>query len=142
MAIAYHKCVKKIAHFNMWDSNHEACSLVGVPIFKHLMNKRLVLFLFRTINSNSPCLSNLSYFFRYKSFVSKFTKKLFFDEYSVDIFTNPICALLARVEYVERTEERSYYSYVPSLWFNCCNFVSFILRFKFISQSTFVIYDI
>ena len=115
MAIAYHKCVKKIAHFNMWDSNHEACSLVGVPIFKHLMNKRLVLFLFRTINSNSPCLSNLSYFFRYKSFVSKFTKKLFFDEYSVDIFTNPICALLARVEYVERTGERSYYSYVPSL---------------------------
>ena len=46
---------RKVAALNVWDSNHEACEIVNVPIFKHLLAKRLVSFLFRVIRSESHC---------------------------------------------------------------------------------------
>ena len=33
MSEAYHKAVKKNARLNVWDNNHVACDMVGVPIF-------------------------------------------------------------------------------------------------------------
>ena len=49
ISIAYHKAVKKVAGMQVWDSNHEGCDIVKVPIFKHLMTKRMICFLYSLI---------------------------------------------------------------------------------------------
>ena len=35
---------QKVAGLIVWDSNHEACEIVNVPILKHLLAKRLITF--------------------------------------------------------------------------------------------------
>ena len=37
LAVVYHKCVQKVAGHNDWDSNHKACEIVNIPIFKQLL---------------------------------------------------------------------------------------------------------
>ena len=49
LAVVYHKCVKKVEGLNIWDSNYEACEIVKVPIFKYMLAKRLVSFLFKVL---------------------------------------------------------------------------------------------
>ena len=45
LEVTYHKAVKRIAHLNVWHSNHEACEIVDVPNFKHLFSKRIICFI-------------------------------------------------------------------------------------------------
>ena len=107
LAVAYHMCVKKVAGMMKWDSNHAACDTVGVPIFSHMLAKRLVCCFFRVSNSDSPCLRPLSYYFRYKSCFRKSLIDLFRNKYGIhDVFDNPLCAILARIDYVQKHEPR------------------------------------
>ena len=61
LSVCYHKAVKKVAHLNVWDSNHLACDIVNVPIFIHLAAKRAICFLFSLLNSQSPCVHLLDF---------------------------------------------------------------------------------
>ena len=112
ISVAYHKAIKKIANLNTWDSNHEACETVGVLLFKHLIAKRQLCFWYNLCNSASPCLANLKYYFRTKSHVFMILQNLFRNNYSVNISREPLCAILARINFVQRTEPRSNYVYV------------------------------
>ena len=42
IAVPYHAAVKRVAMLNLWDSNHEGCLRVNVPIFNHMLAKRTV----------------------------------------------------------------------------------------------------
>ena len=123
ISVAYHKAVKKIAGLNTWDSNHEACETVGVFLFKHLLAKRQLCFWNKLSNSVSPCLANLKYYFRSSSHVFIKLQQHFNSNYSVNISCNPLCAILARIFFVQRTEPRSNYArewwiYISLVWYS------------------------
>ena len=108
--VAYHKAVKRICGLNVWDSNHVACETVGVNIFKHLLSTRLVSFWHTLCEAESSCLANLKYYFKYRSQIYEKLKTTFLKEYQVDILNNPLCAVKARINYIQRNEPRSYYA--------------------------------
>ena len=107
LEVTYHKAVKRIAHLNVWDSNHEACEIVDVPIFKHLFSKRIICFYHSLINSNSPCLLPFKTYFKYNSCILKNIKTIFASKYEVnDVMANPLCAIISRINYVQLHEPR------------------------------------
>ena len=106
--IPYHKAVKRISGLSVCDSNHEACELAGVQIFSHLRATCLVSFWHGLFHTKSVCLGNLNYYFRYRSQIYEKLKAMFMDNYSVDILNNPLCAIKARISFVQRNEPRSY----------------------------------
>ena len=108
-SVAYHKAVKKITGMNIWASNHDACEAAGLQLFRHLHAKRILSFFLKVIVTKSPCLKKFSFFLRYLSVFSRRIREFFEKEYSVDIFCNDIDALYARIDFVQRTEERSSY---------------------------------
>ena len=111
ISVAYHKAVKRIAGLNVWDSNHVGCEIAKVPIFRHLFAKRLVNNFFSICESKSPCLRKFNYYFRYKSVMNTEVSKYFDKNYEIsNLKVNPLCAILARIDFVQRTEPRSSYS--------------------------------
>ena len=109
--ICYHKCIKKVAGLNVWDSNHRACSLVGVPVFKHLLAWTCLCFYIRILKTNSPCISRFRYFYRYRSLMALKVQHLFRSYYNVnDIFNNDLSAIKSRIDFVERNEPWSTYA--------------------------------
>ena len=107
ISVIYHKAVKRIARLNVWDSNHEACEIVGIPIFKHLIAMRAINFFHQMLKSNSPCIAPYRHYLRYHSHIFFRLDKLFFKNYQVKNFIkNPMCALLARIKYVQLNEPR------------------------------------
>ena len=121
--IVYHKCVKKVAGLNVWDSNHEACEIVNVPIFKHLLATILISVLFRVVRSESPCGLPFRFYLRFMSDIYKSIAHFFMQEYSIsNIFESPLCAILARIDYVQRNEPRRHRIFLAvfllALYFN------------------------
>ena len=107
IAVTYHKALKRVARMNVWDSNHVACEKVGTPIFKHLITKRALCFFFKIISSPSPCITPYKHFLRHISHIAKELKSLFIQKYNVPaLMENPLCALLARIKFVEKHEPR------------------------------------
>ena len=105
LAMVYHKCIKKVAGGNVWDSNYEVCETASIPIFKRLFAKRLVNFLFRVNRSESPCVLPSRYYLRYMSAIFKSIAHFFMHEYELyNLFERPFCATLARIDYVQRKE--------------------------------------
>ena len=110
MSVSYHKAVKKIAHMAPWQSNHEACEKVKVNIFKHMVNKRILNHFFNLLWSNNVMIGRLKYFFRYRSELKQKLQKTFEDIYDVNNFlNNDKCALISRIDYIEKREPRSNY---------------------------------
>ncbi len=111
-AIAYHKSIKRMAKQSPWCSNHDACERLELPIFKHMINAKILNFYMNILNSDSPCLIKLKSYYRSKSFIKIGLGRIFVAEYGVaDIFDNDIMALNARIGFVQRNEPRS--DYVP-----------------------------
>ena len=110
ISVVYHKAIKRICNLNVWDSNHLACEIAGVAIFKHMLAKKLVCFWHNIFRSKSPCLIDFSYYLRYDSLIFKKISELFTVSYGVDIGKNPLCAILSRVDFVQRNEPRSHYA--------------------------------
>ena len=111
-SIAYHGAIKKLCKMNKWDSNHEACFLSNQQIFNHLLVKRTFRFYLSLINSKSPCLKDFKYYFRFQSVLYSRVRSIFDSVYGVrDIFDNPICAIMSRIDFIERNEERSSYHF-------------------------------
>ena len=104
LAVAYHKAIKRMVGLNVWDSNHQACALSSLPIFKHLLAKRAVAFYRSLVNSKSPCVASLKYFYRTNACFAKNLRNLFSAVYEIDdILDNPLCCLYSRIDYVQRT---------------------------------------
>ena len=107
MEVAYDKAVKRVCNLNVWDSNHSACDMIGVDIFKHLYAKRKIDLIFSLINSQSPCLQVLKYYFYFSSLFSRDTSNFFFAAYGiVEVFENPMCAILSLIDFIQRNEPR------------------------------------
>ena len=112
VAVSYHKAVKKVAYMAPWQSNHEACEKVKVNIFKHLVTKRMLNHFYSLLGSNNVMLLKMRYFLRYQSEIKEKLEKSFENIYNVNNFlSNDKCALLSRIDYVERNEPRSNYHY-------------------------------
>ena len=111
VSVPYHKAVKRICNMNVWDSNHDACDLVGVLTFKHIHALRLVCFWHKLCQSKSMCLGNLNYYFRFNSCIYRKLKSMFLEAYSVDISRNPLCSIKSRIKFVHNHEPRSHYAH-------------------------------
>ena len=114
LSVAYHKAVKRVAGLTPWDNNHEACSIVGVNTMKHLLAKRMVKFYFRVMSSQVSMIRRLRYHFMQRSALHQTISGIFERVYGTKmVLFNDLQALLARVDFVERTEPRSHY--VPAV---------------------------
>ena len=114
LSIAYHKAIKRILNMAPWDSNHTACERSNMPIFKHFLNSRILSFSIGLLNSNSRCLDSLKYYIRYDSFLIRRVNEIFKSQYNVEnVFNNDIEAVRSRINFIQRTEERSNYVFIP-----------------------------
>ncbi len=86
-AIVYHKSIKRMAKQSPWSSNHDACERLELPIFKHMINAKILNFYVNILNSDSPCLINLKSYYKCNSFIKIGLCRIFVAEYGVaDIF--------------------------------------------------------
>ena len=110
VSVPYHKAVKKICNMNVWDSNHDACDLVGIFTFKHLLALRLICFWHKLCQTKSMCIGSLKHYFRYNSFIYRKLKSMFLEVYSVDISRNSLCKIKSCIQFVFNHEPRSHYA--------------------------------
>ena len=110
ISVAYHKAIKRVAGLAPWQSNHAASDITHLPIFSHFINSKILSHLFSLIQSVSPCIIPLKYYFRFSSFILKHSVNTFRDTYNVnDILDNDFKALKAGIFYTQQNEERSFY---------------------------------
>ena len=96
ISVAYHKSIKKVLNMNSWDSNHLACEILGVNIFRHLQAKRMYNYYRSILRSKNNVLIKSKYYWQ-----------LYYDV--LDVFNNVYEAILSRIDFVERNEPRSSY---------------------------------
>jgi len=97
--------VKNISFLNVWDSNHAACDNIRVNVFCHMYAKRMINHVFSLFRS--PSLKILKYYFRYSSCIYREACNYFRCNYDVgNIGDNSLCALKARIDFVQRNEPR------------------------------------
>ena len=56
-------------------------------------------------------MANLKFYFRHKSHIVFKIESFILENYSVNIRDNPLCAILSRIKFVEKSEPRSNYVY-------------------------------
>ena len=112
ISTVYHKALKRVVGLSPYHNNHDAASMSGLMLFKHLIASRCISFLFQLIRNKSACLVDLKDYFKYDSFMSKTMRKYFNAKYNIDnIFENELCAIKARIRFVQRNEASS--GYIP-----------------------------
>ena len=110
IAVCYHKTVKKLTGLNVWESNHDACSIADVLLFKHYLALSCLRLYLRLCKNTSPCTSKLKYYFKFESVLSFRVKSAFDSVYGIDdLFGNCMEAIKARINFVQRNEPRSSY---------------------------------
>ena len=114
LEVAYHKAIKKIVGIEVWRSNHEACDLMGIDLFKHFLSKRMAKFYFSAISSECKMFRMLRYHFMFSSQLYKILKERFNAYYQIEnVIGNDKDALIARISFVQMREPRSNYVYEP-----------------------------
>jgi hypothetical protein len=109
-SVNYHKAVKRIARVPNRYSNHDICDQTGLLLFKHLLNFRMVSYLFQIRNSKSECLTPYIHHLTHYSSMAVNVKNIFANLYGIsDIFDNDIEAIYSRINFVQQREERSTY---------------------------------
>ena len=109
MAIAYHKAIKKLCNLNKWESNHYACELLDVDVFIHLQAKRMFKFCTSVMSARNRIFRLLRYYINYQSMIKTRVKKIFKDDYDInDVFSNDNDAVLARIDFIQKNEPRTY----------------------------------
>ena len=107
LSICYHKAIKRVARLNVWDSNHEACDIVQVMTFQHLLAKRVLVFLFNMIKSKSPCLKPYKNYLIVRSNLIGSFNRYFAAKYDISkVLDNPLPANISRIKYVQIHEPR------------------------------------
>ena len=110
ISVPYHKAIKRICGRISYDSSHECLEQVNLPTFKHFLAKKVIKFTFRVFHSRNPCLSNHKYYFTYGSLFCKHIRELISDNYQIiDVFDNQLCALILRIDYVQKIEPRFFF---------------------------------
>ena len=95
---------------NVWDSNHLACERAQLPILRHLIAERSLKLFERLIRASSPCLRDLSYYFKHNSIFKSNIDSLFKDVYDInDVLKNDMDAIIARIYFIQRNEPHSHY---------------------------------
>ena len=51
IGIAYHNAIKIIRGLIKWDSNHTACESLGLPISKHFLMKKILIYFISVCHS-------------------------------------------------------------------------------------------
>ena len=63
--------------------------------------------MYRLLSSRSLCTVHMRYYFRFLSNISNNVKKLFWEHYQlIDVYRNPLCAIISRKKSVEKHEPR------------------------------------
>ena len=110
ISIAYHSAIKRMLKISKYYNNHFACKSAEMQIFKHLIYKRMVSFLFKLCHSDSVI--SVRNFYRYDSVLMKSIKNLSIELYDVEnLFDNCLSAIHARIKFVQNHEYSS--NYVP-----------------------------
>ena len=110
ISVAYHKAIKKLLNMNVWDSNHLACELLGVNLFRHLQAKRMFNYYRSVLRSKNRVLNKLKYYWHFYSDIKINIERVFKCDYDVeDVFDNFYNAILSRIDFIERNEPRSSY---------------------------------
>ena len=105
--IGYHKAIKKLIGLSYHESNHYACQQAQLLIFKHLLNKLKIMFLFRLYFS--PCIfiekimKHISVSSVLFNEVDRFSSE-FYQIY--DLLDNDRQAVVSRVLYVQNHESQ------------------------------------
>ena len=109
IAVAYHKAIKQICHLNRWDSNHYACELLNLDIFIHLQAKRMFNYCVSIMSARSQISRMLKYYLNFQSMIISRVRYILKVDYDIDdAFSNDSDAVLARIDFVQRNEPRSY----------------------------------
>ena len=115
LEVAYHKAIKRVLGMDFWRSNHDACELMNIDLFKHFLTKRMINFYFSAISSNCRMFIKLRYHFMLSSRLFISLKHRFRKFYQIkDIIGNDKDALLARIDFIQRNEPRSHHIYEPN----------------------------
>ena len=113
VSVAYHKAIKKVQNMKTWDSNHAACEKLGVNLFRHLQMKRMFNYYRFVLKSENHNLKKFKYYWNFSAFMKNNIDRIFQTEYDVkNVFLNDVDAILARIDYVEKHEPRSYFNFV------------------------------
>ena len=113
ISVGYHKAVKRLANMAPRQSNHEACEILELNIFKHLLYKRILSHYLAIISSKSGIICKYKYYFRQQSFLKSVLTDAFSSLYGVVNFEdNDKQALYSRIDFVQRNEPRSGYNYI------------------------------
>ena len=108
ISVPYHKAITLVCGRNSYGSNRECLEQVILHISKHFLANKQIQLTFRLFHSRSPSLSIHKYYFKYGSLFCKNIRKLFSDNYQIiDAFDNPMCAIISRIYYVQRSEPSS-----------------------------------
>ena len=81
ISVAYHKSIKKVLDINSWDSNHLACEILGVNIFKHLPAKRMYNYYISILRSKNNVLIESKYYWQLYSDIKTEIAKIFRCDY-------------------------------------------------------------
>ena len=108
ISVAYHKSIKENLNMNYsWDSNHLACEILGVNLFKHLQAKRMYNYYRSVLRSKNGVLIKFKYYWQFYSDIRINIERIFKCDYDVeDVFNNCDNAILSWVDFVERNKPR------------------------------------
>ena len=93
---AYHKAIKLLFGLAPLDSNHIACDIVKLFIFKYLHAKSLICFMTMFFKLSSPCLSAVKYYYKFQSQLRSNIKNFFYNYQIADFDENPLCFVTSR----------------------------------------------
>jgi hypothetical protein len=112
-AVGYHKAVKKILKIPFFVSNHYVCELVNMSTFLHHLNMVKMKFAYNMCYSNNKMMIKLRNYIINNSCVVNEMKEVMYDKYGVENFiNNDLDALISRINFVQRNEERSNFFYI------------------------------
>ena len=114
ISVMYHRAIKKMLGVSKYYNNHDVCQTAKLPIFKHLIIKRIVSFLFKLTNNTDTNFYDLKHYFKNESHLAKMVKQHMSFKYGIEnIFNNCIQAIHSRIDFTQRHEESS--GYVPAV---------------------------
>jgi len=113
LGIAYHYALKRLLGLPKFYSNHYTCSILAKFTFTHMMNHKMLKFLFWCSESSSPCfIMHKIYFLKFSKYF-KFISNNFWKEYEIiNLLDNDLDAVHARIKFVQNHEPSSFYGVI------------------------------
>ena len=105
--IGYHKAIKKLIGLSYHESNHYACQQAQLLIFKHLLNKMKIMFMFRLYFSPCIFIEKIMKHISVSSVLFNEVNTFSSDLYQIyDLLDNDRQAVVSRVLYVQNHESQ------------------------------------